>query len=152
MDSGSMLEILQDISSGLARLEEKVDTVVEQVEDLMDDYHPDNDVKYLDDLPSKSLRAKFEVSQLELRKTRDIYSEVLRQVAKERLDRNMAIIKAERLQVLTSDLLLGIDDPYKILNRLFWIGTASAAGLHEQMLARNKFLWAHQDFYNVHGH
>ncbi len=36
-----MLEILQDISSQLAHLKQKVDKVVERVEDLMDDYHPD---------------------------------------------------------------------------------------------------------------
>ncbi len=152
MDSGSMLEILQDISSRLAHLEEKVDMVMERVEDLMDNYHPDNNVKYLNDLPSKSLKAEYEASWLELHKTRDIYSEVLHQVAKERLDRDMAIIKAKGLQVLTSDLPLGINDLYKILNRSFWIGTTGTAGLYEQMLAHNKFLWACWDFYNTHGY
>ncbi len=46
-----MMELLLDISSRLACME-----------DLMDDYHPDHDVKYLDDLPSKSMMAEFEVS------------------------------------------------------------------------------------------
>ncbi len=122
---------------------------MEWVEDLLDDYHPDSEVKYLDNLPSKSLMAKFKASQMELHQTGDIYSEVLHQVAKKWLDRDMTIIKAEGLQVLTSDLPLGIDDPYEILNKSFWIRTTGAAGLHEQMLAHNKFLWARQDFYNV---
>ncbi len=69
MDSTSIMELLQDISS--------VECVAERVEDLMDDYHPDHDVKYPDDLPSKSMMAEFVASQLELRKTGDIYSEVL---------------------------------------------------------------------------
>ncbi len=56
----------------------------------MDDYHPDHDVKYPDDLPSKSMMAEFKASRLELRKTGDIYSEVLRQMAMQRLDRDMA--------------------------------------------------------------
>ncbi len=51
--------------------------MAEHVEDLMDDYHPDHDVKYPEDLPSKSMMAEFKVSQMELRKTRDIYNEVL---------------------------------------------------------------------------
>ncbi len=61
-ESTSVLEILQDISSRLARLEDKV----KRVEDLMDDYHPDHDIKYPDDLPSKSMMAEFKVSRLEL--------------------------------------------------------------------------------------
>ncbi len=65
-DSTSVMELLQDISSRLACLE-----------DLMDDYHPDHDIMYPEDLPSKSMMAEFKVSQMELRKTRDIYNEVL---------------------------------------------------------------------------
>ncbi len=57
-----MMELLLDISSRLARLEDKVEHIAERVEDLMDDYHPDRDVKYPDDLPSKSMMAEFEVS------------------------------------------------------------------------------------------
>ncbi len=55
----------------------KTEHVAEHVEDLMDDYHPDHDIKYPDDLPSKSMMAKFEASWMELQKTEDIYSEVL---------------------------------------------------------------------------
>ncbi len=73
-------------------------------------------------------------------------------MARQRLDRDMAIIKGEGLQSLASELPLGMDDPYKILNKSFWIGTASVSGLHEQMLACNKFLQAQWDFYNMHGH
>ncbi len=76
-DSSSVIEILQDISSRMAQLESKVDNLSEHVEDLMEDYHPDHDIKYPDDLPSKSLLAEFEASWLELWKTGDIYSEVL---------------------------------------------------------------------------
>ncbi len=72
-------------------------------------------------------------------------------MARQWLDRDMAIIKAKGLQALAMDTLLGIDDPYKILNKSFWIGTAGTARLHEQMLACNKFLRAHHDFYNAHG-
>ncbi len=79
-ESTTIMELLQDISSRLARLEDKVEQVVERVEDLMDDYHPDHNVKYPDDLPSKSMMAEFEASRLELRKTGDIYSEVLCQM------------------------------------------------------------------------
>ncbi len=146
-----MMEILQDIASRLVCLEEKVDTVAERVEDLMDDYHPDYDVKYPGDLPSKSLKAKFEASRLELRKTGNIYSEALRQMARQRLDRDMAIIKGEGLMVLAVDMLLGMEDPYEILNKSFWVGQIGATGLHQQMLARNKFLRACRDFYNAHG-
>ncbi len=32
----------------------------EHMEDLVDDYHPDHDIKYPDDLPSKSMMAEFE--------------------------------------------------------------------------------------------
>ncbi len=70
-------------------------------------------------------------------------------MAKKQLDRDMAIIKGEGLQSLASHLSLGMDDSYEILNKSFWIGTASASGLHEQMLACNKFLWACWDFYNA---
>ncbi len=47
VESTTVMELLQDISSRLACLEDKV----EHVEDLMDDYHPDHDVKYPDNLP-----------------------------------------------------------------------------------------------------
>ncbi len=40
-------------------------------------------------------------------------------MASQRFDRNMAIIKAEGLQVLTENTLLGMQDPYKILNKSF---------------------------------
>ncbi len=145
------MKILRDIASRLARLEEKVDKVAERVEDLMDDYHPDYDVQYPGDLPSKSLKAKFEVSRLELHKTGDIYSEALHQMARQCLDRDMAIIKGEGLMALAVDTPLGMEDPYEILNKSFWVGQIGAAGLHQQMLARNKFLRARRDFYNVHG-
>ncbi len=122
-ESTTVVELLQDISSRLARLEDKVEHVAGHVEDLMDDYHPDHDVKYPDDLPSKSMMAKFEASRLELRKTGDIYSEVLHQMATQRLDRDMAVIKVKGLQSLAEDMPLGMDDPYEILNRSFWVGT-----------------------------
>ncbi len=146
-----MMEILQDIALRLVRLEEKVDKVAERVEDLMDDYHPDYDIKYPGDLPSKSLKAKFEASQLELCKMGDIYSEALCQMARQCLDRDMAIIKGEGLMALAADTPLGMEDPHEILNKSFWVGQIGATGLHQQMLARNKFLRAHQDFYNTHG-
>ncbi len=76
-DSTSVMELLQDISSRLAHLEDKVEHVAGQVEDLMDNYHPDYDVKYPDNLPSKSMMAEFEALRMELRKTGNIYSEVL---------------------------------------------------------------------------
>ncbi len=64
-------------------MEDKIEHVVEQVENLIDNYHVDYNVKYLDDLPSKSIKAKFEVLQMKLQKTSDIYSEVLQQMAKQ---------------------------------------------------------------------
>ncbi|KAK0456927.1 hypothetical protein EV421DRAFT_1923189 [Armillaria borealis] len=133
-ESPSVLELLQDISSRLTCLEDKVDAIVGRVEDLVDDYDVDNEVKYPKDFIPKSVKAEFEASRMELRKTGDIYCEVLREVAKHRLDRDMAM-----------------DDPYEILNKLFWIGTVGAAGLREKMLARNKFLRACRDFYNARG-
>ncbi len=45
-ESTTVMELLQDISSRLARLEDKVEHIAERMEDLMDDYHPDHDVKY----------------------------------------------------------------------------------------------------------
>ncbi len=96
---------------------------------------PDYDVKYPEDLPSQSLRAKFEG---------------LHQMAKQRLDRDMAIIKGKGLLALAADTLLGMEDPYEILNKSFWVRQIGAAGLHKQMLAHNKFLWARRDFYNAH--
>ncbi len=63
----------------------------------------------------------------------------------------MTIIKAEELQALAADMLLRMDNLYKLLNKSFWVGTVGVAGLHKQMLACNKFLWACQDFYNAHG-
>ncbi len=151
-DSTSVMELLQDISSRLARLESKVDNLVERVDDLVDDCDPDRDIKYLDDLPSKSMMAEFEALRMELRKTGDLYSEVLHKMAMQHLDRDMAVIKAEGLQLLATDMPLGMEDPYEVLNRSFWVGTIGVSSLHEQMLAQNKFLWAHQNFYNVCGH
>ncbi len=49
------------MASVLACLEDKVEHIVGQVEDLMDNYHPDYDIKYPEDLPSKSMKAEFEV-------------------------------------------------------------------------------------------
>ncbi len=66
MDSRSVLELSQDISSRLVCLETKVDTFMEWVEDLMDDYHVNYDLKYLDDFTSKSTKAKFEASWIKL--------------------------------------------------------------------------------------
>ncbi len=54
----------------------------------------------------------------------------------------MAVIKVKGLQSLAEDMPLRMDDPYEILNKSFWVGTVRADGLHEQMLARNKFLRA----------
>ncbi len=71
------MELLQDIFSRMARLESKVNNIAECVEDLMDNYHPNYNIKYPDNLPSKSMKAEFEASWLELQKTRDIYSEAL---------------------------------------------------------------------------
>ncbi len=42
VESTTIMELLQDISSRLAHLEDKVEHVAERVEDLMDDYHPDH--------------------------------------------------------------------------------------------------------------
>ncbi len=151
-DYSSVMELLQDISSRLVRLEAKVDNIAEHVEDLVDDYDPERDIKYPDDLPNKSMMAEYEASQMELHKTGDIYSEVLQKMAMQRLDRDMAVIKVEGLQSLAAETPLGMEDPYEILNKLFWVGTISIAGLHEQMLAHNKFLWACQDFHNAHRH
>ncbi len=66
MDSTSIMELLQDISSRMARLENKVDNLVECVEDWVDDYNLDHDIKYPDNLPSKSMMVEFEASQMEL--------------------------------------------------------------------------------------
>ncbi|PBL01874.1 hypothetical protein ARMGADRAFT_1023266 [Armillaria gallica] len=121
-ESTMVMELLQDIFSRLVRLEDKVEHVVEHVEDLMNDYHPDHNVKYPDDLPSKSMMAEFEVSQLELEKTRGIYSEVLCKMATQCLDQDMTVIKVKGLQSLAKDLPLGIEDPYEILNKS-WVGT-----------------------------
>ncbi len=147
MDSTSIMELLRDISSRLAHLESKVDNLAERIEDLVDDYNPDRDIKYPDDLPSKSMMAEFEASRMELRKTGDLYSEVLCKMAMQHLDRDMAVIKVKGLELLAADMLLGMEDPYEILNKSFWVRTIGVAGLHEQMLARNKFLWACRDFY-----
>ncbi len=152
MDFTTIMELLQDISSRLACLENKVEHIAECVEDLIDNYHPDHNVKYPDDLPSKSMMAEFKAFWLELQKTRDIYSKVLCKMVTQCLDQDMAVIKVKGLQSLAEDTLLRMDDPYKILNKSFWVGTVRVAGLHEQMLAYNKFLRARQEFYNVHGH
>ncbi len=79
---------------------------------------------------------------MELQKTGDLYSEVLCKMATQRLDRDMAVIKVKGLESLATDMPLGMEDPYEILNKSFWVRTISVAGLHEQMLARNKFLRA----------
>ncbi len=63
-------------------------------------------------------------------------------MATQHLDRDMAVIKVKGLESLAADTPLGMDDPYEILNKSFWVGTIGIASLHEQMLARNKFLWA----------
>ncbi|PBK65752.1 hypothetical protein ARMSODRAFT_1022181, partial [Armillaria solidipes] len=72
-ESPNILELLQDISSRLTHLEDKVDAVAGRVEDLVDDYNADNEVKYPEDFIPKSVKAEFEASRLELRKTGDIY-------------------------------------------------------------------------------
>ncbi len=72
-----MMDLLQDILSRLVHLEDKVEHIAECMEDLVDNYHPDHDIKYPDDLPSKSMMAEFEASCMELQKTDDIYGEVL---------------------------------------------------------------------------
>ncbi|KAK0449942.1 hypothetical protein EV421DRAFT_1899430 [Armillaria borealis] len=150
-ESPNVFKLLQDISSRLMCLEDKVDAITGHVEDLVNDYNVNNEVKYPEDFIPKSVKAEFEASRLELQKARDIYCKVLCEVAKHRLDRDMALIKAEGLTALSSDLLLGMDDPYKILNKLFWIGSIGAADLRDKMLACNKFLRACWDFYNAHG-
>ncbi len=73
----------------------------------------------------------------------DIYSEVLQKMATQRLDRDMVVIKVKGLQSLAKDTLLRMDNPYKIMNKSFWVSTVRVSSLHEQMLAHNKFLWAH---------
>ncbi|KAK0421776.1 hypothetical protein EV421DRAFT_1915322 [Armillaria borealis] len=90
-ESTSVLEILQDISA---------------VEDLVDDYDVNNEVKYPEDFVPKSIKTEFKA-----------------EVVKHQLDRDMALIKAEGLMSLSSELPLSVDDPYEILNKLFWIGT-----------------------------
>ncbi|PBK61668.1 hypothetical protein ARMSODRAFT_981419 [Armillaria solidipes] len=134
VEGPSILELLQDISLRLTCLEDKVDAVMGCMEDLVDDYDVDNKVKYPEDFISKSIQAKFEASRLELWKTGDIYCEVLHEVAKHRLDRDMA---------LSSDLPLRMDNPYEILNKSFWIGSIGTTGLCDKMLAHNKFLQAY---------
>ncbi len=57
-DSTSIMELLQDISSRMACLEDKVDNLAEHVEDLVDDYDLDHNIKYPDNLPSKSMMAE----------------------------------------------------------------------------------------------
>ncbi len=64
-------------------------------------------------------------------------------MATQHLDRDMAVIKVKGLESLAADMPLGMEDPYEILNKLFWVRTVGVAGLHEQMLAHNKFLQAH---------
>ncbi len=61
-ESTSVMELLQDISSRMVHLESKVDNLAECVEDLVDDYNPDRNIKYPNDLPSKSMMAEFETS------------------------------------------------------------------------------------------
>ncbi len=73
-------------------------------------------------------------------------------MALQRLDRDMVVIKVKGLQSLAMDTLLGMEDPYKLLNKSFWVGTVGATSLHEQLLACNKFLQACQEFYNAHRH
>ncbi len=68
------------------------------------------------------------------------------------LDRDMVVIKVKGLQSLAEDIQLRMEDSYKILNKSFWVRTIGVAGLHEQMLAHNKFLRARHDFYNAHRH
>ncbi|SJL12783.1 uncharacterized protein ARMOST_16214 [Armillaria ostoyae] len=148
VESPSILELLQDISSRLMCLEDKVDVIAGHVEDLVNNYDVNNEVKYSEDFIPKSVQVEFKALRLELRKVRNIYCEILHEVAKHRLDRDMALIKAEGLQVLASEMPLRVDDPYEILNKLFWIGTVSATSLCNKMLACNKFLQAHWDFYN----
>ncbi len=87
---------------------------------------------------------------MELWKTGDIYTKVLCKMAMQCLDRDIVVIKVKGLESLATDTPLGMEDPYEILNKSFWVGTVGVTGLHEQMLARNKFLWAHRDFYNAH--
>ncbi len=60
-----MLELLQDISSRLIDLEDKIEAVTDQVEDLVDDYHVNNNIKYLDNFVLKSIKAKFEALRIE---------------------------------------------------------------------------------------
>ncbi len=81
----------------------------------------------------------------------NIYSEVLRKMASQWLDQDMAVIKVKGLESLTEDTQLRMEDPYKILNKSFWVSTVGVSGLHEQMLAHNKFLQAQWNFYNAHG-
>ncbi|PBK71030.1 hypothetical protein ARMSODRAFT_1017799 [Armillaria solidipes] len=143
MESTSVWELLQDISARLMHLENKVEAIMDWVEDLVNNYHVDNDVQYPEDFIPKSVKAEFEASRMELCKTGDIYCEVLHEVAKHTLDKDMALIKAEGLQVLALEMPLGVEDPYKILNKSFWIRTIGATRLHEKMLAHNRFLRAH---------
>ncbi|KAK0430295.1 hypothetical protein EV421DRAFT_1913100 [Armillaria borealis] len=65
-ESPSILESLQDISSRLTYLEDKVEAIMGHMEDLVDDYNVDNKVKYSEDFIPKSIKAKFEASQMEL--------------------------------------------------------------------------------------
>ncbi|PBK75374.1 hypothetical protein ARMSODRAFT_970046 [Armillaria solidipes] len=76
-ESTSVLELLQDISARLTHLENKVEAIADQVEDLVDDYHVDNNVQYPEDFIPKFIKTKFKASRLELWKTRNIYCEVL---------------------------------------------------------------------------
>ncbi|KAK0429525.1 hypothetical protein EV421DRAFT_1914619 [Armillaria borealis] len=123
MESTSVLKILQDISARLAHLEDKMDAIAVHVKDLVDDYNVNNEVKYPEDFILKSVKAEFEASRMELQKASNIYCEVLREVAKHWLDRDMVLIKAEGLTSLSLELLLGVDNPYEILNKSFWIRT-----------------------------
>ncbi|KAK0447947.1 hypothetical protein EV421DRAFT_1733121 [Armillaria borealis] len=84
------------------------------MEDLVNDYDINNEVKYSENFIPKSVKAEFEVLRMELCKTGNIYCEVFV---------DMALIKAEGLQVLVLEMPLRVEDSYKILNKSFWIGT-----------------------------
>ncbi len=71
-------------------------------------------------------------------------------MATQRLDQDMVVIKVKGLESLTEETPLGMDDPYKILNKSFWVRTVGVASLHKQMLARNKYLRVRWELYNAH--
>ncbi len=57
-------------------------------------------------------------------------------MASQQLDRDMAVIKVKGLQSLAKDTPLRMEDPYKILNKFFWVGTIGVSSLQDLEMIR----------------